>query len=199
MKNTIFLFLAAFFVTATVNAQSTVDSIKAKYTLQPMPEALTLEKTFPVIGTYHLTSDSSSVVTVSLDSANKGIVWVEGLPQGKIKAYLKQSPATYRVVAQKTENGTQVPEGTLIFDPSTSTLNIALGKTFDETNPAEVFALNTAAAAAANEGAEGTEVKVKTKTKDSKAKAKIVFYSAIKAQHHTTSAGTIQQQQQQQQ
>ena len=44
MKNTIFLFLAAFFITATVNAQTTVDSIRAKYKLQPMPEALTAEK-----------------------------------------------------------------------------------------------------------------------------------------------------------
>jgi hypothetical protein len=180
MKNTIFLFLAAFFITATVNAQSTVDSIRAKYTLQPMPEALTLEKAFPVIGTYHLTSDSSSTVTVSLDSANKGIVWVEGLPQGKIKAYLKQSPATYRVVAQKTESGTQVPE--------------ALGKAFDDANPAEIFALNTAVAA--DDAMAGTEVKVKTKTKDSKKKEKIVFYSATKAQQNTSSTGTIQQDQQ---
>jgi hypothetical protein len=194
MKNTIFLFLAAFFITATVNAQSTVDSIRAKHTLQPMPEALTLEKAFPVIGTYHLTSDSSSTVTVSLDSANKGIVWVEGLPQGKIKAYLKQSPATYRVVAQKTESGTQVPEGTLIFDPSTSTLSIALGKAFDDANPAEIFALNTAVAA--DDAMAGTEVKVKTKTKDSKKKEKIVFYSATKAQQNTSSTGTIQQDQQ---
>jgi hypothetical protein len=194
MKNTIFLFLAAFFITATVNAQSTVDSIRAKYTLQPMPEALTLEKAFPVVGTYHLTSDSSSTVTVSLDSANKGIVWVEGLPQGKIKAYLKQSPATYRVVAQKTESGTQVPEGTLIFDPSTSTLSIALGKAFDDANPAEIFALNTAVAA--DDATAGTEVKVKTKTKDSKKKEKIVFYSATKAQQNTSSTGTIQQDQQ---
>ncbi len=198
MKNTIFLFLAAFFITATVQAQSTVDSIKAKYTLQPMPEALTLEKTFPAIGTYHLTSDSTSTITVSLDSANKGIVWVEGLPQGKIKAILKQSPATYRIVSQKTESGTQVPEGTLIFDPSTSTLNIALGKAFDEANPAEIFALNTAAATAPSDDATaGTEVKVKTKTKDSKTKSKLVFYSATKAQQHTSSTNTIPQDQQQ--
>lgn len=197
MKNTFFLFLAAFFITATVQAQSTVDSIRAKYTLQPMPEALTLEKTFPAIGTYHLISDSSSTITVSLDSANKGMVWVEGLPQGKIKAFLKQSPATYRIVSQKTESGTQVPEGTLIFDPSTSTLNIALGKAFDDANPAEVFALNTAEATAATDGATaGTEVKVKTKTKDSKTKSKIVFYSATKAQQHTSSTNTTPQDQQ---
>jgi hypothetical protein len=194
MKNTIFLFLAAFFITATVNAQSTVDSIKAKYTLQPMPEALTLEKAFPVIGTYQLTTaDASSTVTVSLDSSNKGIVWVEGLPQGKFKAYLKQSPATYRVVAQKTESGTQVPEGTLIFDPSTSTLSVALGKAFNDANPSGVFALNITPT---DEATAATEVKVKTKTKDSKKKEKIVFYSATKAQQNTSSTGNVQQEQQ---
>jgi hypothetical protein len=195
MKNTIFLFLAAFFITATVSAQSTVDSIKAKYTLQPMPEALTLEKAFPVIGSYQLTTaDATSTVTVSLDSANKGIVWVDGLPQGKFKAFLKQSPATYRVIAQKTESGTQIPEGTLIFDPSTSTLNIALGKAFNDSNPSEVFALNVAPA---DEATAATEVKVKTKTKDSKKKEKIVFYSATKAQQNTSSTGTTQQQEKQ--
>ena len=195
MKNTIFLFLAAFFIGATVNAQSTVDSIKAKYTLQPMPEALTLEKAFPAIGTYQLTTpEGSSTVTISLDSASKGIVWVEGLPQGKFKAYLKQSPATYRVVAQKTESGTQVPEGTLIFDPSTNTLNVALGKAFNDANPSEVFALNVTPA---DEATAATEVKVKTKTKDSKKKEKIVFYSATKAVQNTTSTGDIQPEQKQ--
>lgn len=195
MKNTIFFFLAALFISATVNAQSTVDSIEAKYKLLPMPEALTLEKTFPAIGTYHLSTatDSSSVVTITLDSANKGIVWVEGLPQGKFKAYLKQSPASYRILAQKTESGTQIPEGTLIFDPSTNTLNVALGKSFNDANPTEVFGLNNFGADVVSAG---TEVKVKTKTKDSKTKNKLVFYSATKVLQNTTSTGDIQQQQQ---
>jgi hypothetical protein len=196
MKNTIFLFLAAFLMTATVKAQSTVDSIAAKYKLLPMPEALTIEKTFPVLGTYHLNSatDSSSVVTISLDSANKGIVWIEGLPQGKMKAYLKQSPATYRILAQKTESGVQVPEGTLIYDPSTNTLNVALGKAFNEANPSEIFAMN--ATAASNDVANtGTEVKVKTKSKEGKTKNKLVFYSATKEMQNTSSTGINQQQQ----
>ena len=196
MKNTIFLFLAAFLMTATVKAQSTVDSIAAKYKLLPMPEVLTLEKTFPVIGTYHLNSatDSSTVVTINLDSANKGLVWIEGLPQGKMKAYLKQSPATYRILAQKTESGTQLPEGTLIFDPSTNTLNIALGKAFNDSNPSEIFALNQANATN-DVAAAGTEVKVKTKTKEGKTKNKVLFYFATKAMQNTSSTGTIQQQQ----
>jgi hypothetical protein len=199
MKNTFFLFIAALFITASVNAQSTVDSIRAKYTLQPMPEALTLEKAFPVLGTYHLTTDTTSTLTISMDSASKGMVWVEGLPQGKIKAFLKQSPATYRIVAQKTESGTSVPEGTLIFDPTTNTLNVAIGKAYNEANPGEIFGVAADAAATANADVAntGTQVKVKTKTKDSKSKAKVVFYSATKVDQNTTTTGTLQPQGQQ--
>ena len=93
MKNTIFLFIAALFFSAAVNAQSTVDSIRSKYQLQPMPGALTVEKAFPVIGTYQMNAADGSMqnVIITLDSVNKGIVWVEGLPQGKFKAYLKKS------------------------------------------------------------------------------------------------------------
>jgi hypothetical protein len=92
MKNTIALFVAALFFTVAVNAQSTVDSIHAKYQMQPMPEALTIEKTFPVMGTYQLNSlnsaDSTSAqqVTITLDSSNKGIIWIAGLPEGTMKA-----------------------------------------------------------------------------------------------------------------
>ncbi|MGZ3837589.1 MAG: hypothetical protein ACXVMS_08010 [Flavisolibacter sp.] len=200
MKNTIFLFLAAFLMTATVKAQTTADSIAAKYKLLPMPEGMTLEKTFPVLGSYHLTGtmDTTSVVTVSMDSVNKGIVWVEGLPQGKFKAYLKQSPASYRVLAQKSESGTQVPEGTLIFDPSTNTLNIALGKPYDEANPSGIFALANPSATGTEVADAGTQVKVKTKTKGAKtAKNKVVFYSATKAVQNTTMNPAPQQQQQQ--
>ncbi|SHF82740.1 hypothetical protein [Flavisolibacter ginsengisoli] len=195
MKNTIFLFIAALFITASVNAQSTVDSIRAKYTLQPMPGALTLEKAFPVLGTYHLTTDSTSTLTVSMDSASKGIVWVEGLPQGKFKAFLKQSPATYRITAQKTESGTSVPEGTLMFDTTTNTLNIALGKAYNEANPAEIFGTVADAGVSADVANTGTEVKVKTKTKTTKSKAKVVFYSATKVDQNTTATtGSLQPQ-----
>ncbi|HJW16571.1 MAG TPA: hypothetical protein VJ499_05610 [Flavisolibacter sp.] len=198
MKNTIFLFIAALFITASVNAQSTVDSIRAKYTLQPMPGALTLEKAFPVLGTYHLTTDSTSTLTVSMDSASKGMVWVEGLPQGKFKAFLKQSPATYRVIAQKTESGTSVPEGTLIFDTTTNTLNIALGKAYNEANPGEIFGTVADAGVATDVANTGAEVKVKTKTKTTKAKAKVVFYSATKVEQNTTATtGSLQPQSQQ--
>jgi hypothetical protein len=197
MKNTFFLFIAALFITASVNAQSTVDSIRAKYTLQPMPGALTIEKAFPVLGTYHLTTDSTSTLTVSMDSASKGMVWVEGLPQGKFKAFLKQSPATYRITAQKTESGTNVPEGTLMFDTTTNTLNIALGKAYNEANPGEIFGTVADAGVSTDVANTGTEVKVKTKTKATKSKAKVVFYSATKVQNTTATTGSLQPQGQQ--
>jgi hypothetical protein len=72
------------------------------YKMQPMPEALTTEKIFPVIGKYQLTDKdgAASTVTIALDETNKGIVWIEGLPQGKIKATLRKSPATYKIPVQ---------------------------------------------------------------------------------------------------
>ncbi|HEX2608013.1 MAG TPA: hypothetical protein VHK91_11560, partial [Flavisolibacter sp.] len=184
MKNVFSLLIAGVLFSATASAQSTVDSIAAKYKLQPMPEALTIEKTFPVLGSYQLnnsgaatastdaTMSSTGVVTITLDSSNKGIVWIEGLPQGKMKAYLKQSPSTYRILAQKTESGKQVPEGTLMLDTTSKTLNIALGKAYDEQDPTGIFALNSTSSNAAMAPEDGTEVKVKTKTPTSKTKSK---------------------------
>ena len=179
MKNTIFLFVAALFVSVAVSAQSTVDSIRSKYQLQPMPGALTIEKSFPVIGSYQMNKADGSVqnVLITIDSVNRGIVWVEGLPEGKFKAYLKKSPGTYRIVTQKADNGKQVPEGTLLFDPATNTLNIALGKKFDDADPAAVFALNPANAATtpSPDMASTTEVKVKSKKRRFKNKNKTIF------------------------
>ena len=162
MKNRIFLFVAALFVGIAVNAQSTSDSIASKYQLLPMPTALTIEKTFPVLGSYQLNTPDGATqnVMITLDPENKGIVWIDGLPQGKIKAYLKSAPATYRIIAQKSETGKQIPEGTLIFDQETNNLNIALGKPFDVSNPGAVFNLNPTSDVAVS----GTnEVKVKSK------------------------------------
>ena len=188
MKNSFFLFLCALVFSVSVNAQSTADSIAAKYKLLPMPEAFTIEKAFPALGVYTLatqasaeaSTDASAVTTgpevrVTLDSVNKGIVWVEGLPQGKFKAYLRQSPSTYRIVSQKTDNGKQISEGTLIFDASTNVLQIALGKAYDEANPSSVFAMNTTGASEIE-----SEVKVKTKKSKTKSKAKIQYYTANK-------------------
>jgi hypothetical protein len=215
MKNTIFLVLAALLFTASVQAQTTVDSIAAKYKLIPMPEPLTIEKTFPVLGTYQLAADASATtsmatttdasavttttssqsnVTITLDSANKGVIWVSGMPQGTFKAYLKRSPATYRILAQKTDAGKEIPEGTLMFDPATSTLNIALGKDFDEVDPAAIFALNPALNPnATTDAAAPTDntVKVKVKTPTSKSKAKITYFTATKLDAQTTTSSNV--------
>ena len=199
MKKRLFAAVAALTVTATVYAQSTVDSIAAKYKLLPMPAAATLERAFPVLGTYMLNNapEGTGTITISLDSANKGLVWVEGLPQGRIKAYLRKSPATYRILSQKSADGKQVSEGTLHFDTTSRNLHIALGKAYDETDPTAIFAL-TPDMSAGTEGesevkiktkdtkikteVEGNQVKVKTKTPGSKTKTKVTFYTAAKVE-----------------
>jgi hypothetical protein len=195
MKNTISLFIAALLVTASVNAQSTVDSIHSKYQMQPMPEALTIEKTFPVLGSYQLTTadGSAQTVTITLDSMNRGVIWVAGLPEGTIKAYLKKSPGTYRIISQKAESGKQIPEGTLFFDPSTNTLNVALGKSFDEADPTAIFNMSTTTDT--DVAANNNEVKVKTKTPTSKTKTKtkLVFYTATKTEMNSTSTNAAKQ------
>jgi hypothetical protein len=215
MKNAIFLVLAALLFTVSVQAQTTVDSIAAKYKLIPMPEPLTIEKTFPVLGSYQLATDASATtsaavttdasastmttsfsnnVTITLDSVNKGVIWVSGLPQGTFKAYLKRSPATYRVLAQKTDAGKEIPEGTLMFDPETRALNIALGKDFDEVDPAAIFALNPALNTTASTDVAApadNEVKIKVKTPTSKTKSKVTFITATKLDAQTTTSSNV--------
>lgn len=198
MKNVIFLFISALLFTATVNAQSTVDSIQAKYQMQPMPEALTIEKTFPVIGSYQLNSaDSSSMqqVTVSLDSSNQGIIWISGLPEGTMKAYLKKSPGTYRIVSQKSQNGKEIPEGTLFFDTASNTLNIALGKAYDEVDPTAIFTNANNMTDNMDMANNATTVKAKTKTPSGKTKTKnrLVFYTATKNVMNSTDTNAAKQ------
>lgn len=217
MKKLLFAFGAMLLLGAAVSAQSTVDSIAAKYKLLPMPDPMTIEKTFPVLGSYQLnaTADGATNLTVTLDSVNRGIVWVEGLPQGRIKAYLRKSPATYRIMAQKTETGKQVPEGTLYLDTATNNISIALGKAYDDADPLAVFALNPAATDAGlgvnsevtvktDDGKVKTEVendgtvKTKTKTATSKSKSKVTFYTGTKIVQNTNATQPQQQPQQQQ-
>ena len=185
MKNTIFsIFTVLVFATAA-NAQSTVDSIASKYKLLPMPEALTLEKKFPVIGQYQAASGDADAISISitLDTANKGIVWVDGLAQGRFKAYMKKAPATYRIPAQKTASGKSISEGTLIFDNELNALNIAIGGGYNESNPVSVFQAATPNTAA---------VEVKAKAKTAASKSKIVFYTGTKTEQAST-AGTVTQ------
>jgi hypothetical protein len=121
----------------------TVDSIMSKYTgmyvaSKPAP---TTADIFPATGQFESsTNPDAAHVTVTLDAENKGVVWVEGLPQGKIKAMLRKSPGTYKIPAQKAEDGKDIAEGTLLFDKETNTLSIVIGKPYNDADPATVFA-----------------------------------------------------------
>lgn len=121
----------------------TVLAITSKYegkyiTSRPATTELDI---FPVIGKYESTTNADAAsVSIALDAENKGVVWIEGLPQGKIKAMLRKSPAVYKIPAQKTEDGKEVAEGTLIFDKEAGTLSINIGKAFNAEDPAAAFA-----------------------------------------------------------
>jgi hypothetical protein len=112
-----------------------------EYKLLPMPEPLTTEKIFPVIGKYSVTDKdgAASDVTIALDPDNKGIAWVEGLPQGRMKAYLRKSPGTYMIPVQKTESNKDVPGGVLIYDKDANTMNVCLGCKYNSEDPTVAF------------------------------------------------------------
>ena len=183
------LAIAFFFCTFAATAQQEIDTmvvetyVKAKNDVTtrflPMPEPLTIEKIFPVLGSFTTTTtniEGAADVTVTLDSANKGLVWIEGLPQGKVKAMLRQSPATYKIPAQKTEAGKSIPEGTLVYDKEANVLNICLGCDYNEVAPAMVFA-----ATEETEVTTEAEATKKTKTASKKApKATVWKYTGAK-------------------
>lgn len=190
MKNTIFAAIIALFFSTAISAQSTVDSITAKYQLQPMPEALTVEKAFPVVGAYQVTAGENQFnVIITLDSVSKGIVWVEGLPEGKFKAFLKKSPTYYRVISQKLESGKQLPEGTLIYDAEANTLNIAFGKAYNDEEPTAIFATTTTTA-------DPAVVKTSAKSKSKAPKVTIYTGAKIIAQESTTENAAKENQEQ---
>jgi len=181
------------------------------YKMQPMPEALTIEKIFPVLGNYQLTDKegTASTVTITLDPSNKGIVWVEGLPQGKIKATLRKSPATYKIPVQPlgeeamaTEAATEVeakdaktaktakstkeakakelPEGVLIYDKDANVLNVCIGCKYNNEDPAVAFTPAETTEVAATEEADKAEKKTAKTAKKSKVKV-----AKIKPVHYT--------------
>jgi hypothetical protein len=170
----------------------TVEAITSQYKLVEMPKPLTIEQIFPALGQYQLTNTATKAevgtVKVVIDEQNKGTVWVEGLPEGRIYAQLRRSPSTYKIPMQKTAEGKDVAEGTLIFDKETRMLNIVIGKPYNMENPALVFATEEEIKAAA----EIQEVKVKeskTKVKVKKAPVvKAVFYSGPKEEQTTVVA-----------
>lgn len=139
-------------VTAQAAATSTGDRWNTwtpdKYKMLPMPAPLTIEKIFPVIGQYTVASadapatEASSAglnLTITLDESTKGIAWIEGLPQGKLKAYLQKSPATYMIPAQKTADNKDLAGGVLIFDKESNKLDVCIGCKFNSADPAAAF------------------------------------------------------------
>jgi hypothetical protein len=106
-----------------------------------MPEGLTTEKIFPAIGHYNLTSTDGapSDVHIALDESSKGIIWIEGLPQGKMKAYLRKSPGTYLIPVQKTTDDKDLPQGVLVFNKDDNTLNVCIGCKYNDEDPASAF------------------------------------------------------------
>lgn len=160
----------------------TVDSITSQYAtkyIAPVP-ALNDVDFFPVIGEYKSTTNPDAAsVTITLDTKNKGVVWIVGLPQGKIKAMLRKSPATYKIPAQKSEEGKDITEGTLIFNAETADLNICIGNPYHSENPELVF--STAIAE--------SEVTSTTNKKSTKSKTKTVpkawFYAGTKQNTET--------------
>ncbi len=114
------------------------------YKLQAMPEGLTTEKIFPVLGKYELKDKEGNAnnITISLDPSNKGLVWIEGLSYGTIKATLRQSPSTYKIPAQKIgeeADAKDVAEGVLIYDKDANVLSVCVGCTYNAENPAVAF------------------------------------------------------------
>jgi hypothetical protein len=156
---------------------------KAKYAMLPMPEPLTTEKIFPVIGKYDVTNKEgeASQLTISLDETNKGIAWIDGLPQGRIKANLRQSPSTYKIPEQKMgeeKDAKTVPEGVLIYDKDANTFNLCLGCKYNVENPSEAFN----PAPAQEEMAPAKPAKKTSKTAKAKkvVKVKPVIYTGTK-------------------
>ena len=142
---------------------STVDSIMSQYKDKYVAAkpAQTIADIFPALGEYEsATNAETSKLSITIDPNNKGLVWIEGLPQGRVKAMLRKSPATYKIPAQKTEEGKEVAEGTLMFDKETNTLSICIGKEYNTTDPSAAFMI--------------AEEEPVTTSKNSKAKKKTV-------------------------
>jgi hypothetical protein len=206
MKKTIIMVsvIVLSLLSASVKAQQTwnakknptVDSITSPYEaklLPPRPPMTTMD-IFPVIGTYESSTNTDAPsVTIALDEQNKGLVWIAGLPQGKIKAMLRKSPSTYKIPAQKTEDGKDVPEGTLIFDKEANTLSICIGKPYNTEDPSAAFTMTTEDQTAAMNNEDLTKTKTKTasgktiKTKIKQPAPKPWVYTGTKVEKATVS------------
>lgn len=170
------------------------------YKMLPMPEALSVEKIFPVIGQYEIKNDkgATSTLNITLDETNKGIVWIDGLPQGRIKATLRKSPATYKIPVQpleaqqlteeadaktaKNAKAKELPEGVLIYDRDANVINLCLGCKYNNEDPAAAFTSASQDTEATEEQAAADKnTKKNTKTKAPKVeKTKPVHYTGSK-------------------
>lgn len=161
------------------------------YKMQPMPEALTTEKIFPAIGNYELTAPDGTTRTVSvkLDPANKGVVWIEGLEAVAIKANLRKSPAVYKIPAQKLgeeKDAKSVAEGVMIYDKDANLLSICLGCGYNAADPALAF---TPDATTETEEADSKATAKNKKNNSKVAKIKPVHYTGAKIME--TTAATV--------
>ena len=73
--------------------------------------------------------------------------------------------SSYKIPAQKTEDGKDVAEGTLIFDKDANTLSICIGKPYNAMEPATAFTMPVQ---------EEIPVVVTTKNKTAKTKIKTI-------------------------
>ena len=198
--------------TSTSSADMWNNHDPEKYKLLPMPEPLTREKIFPVIGKYELTAKSNTTtssatvattdatsteaaattsVTIDLDESNKGIVWIDGLPQGKIKAMLRKSPGTFKIPAQKTADDKSIPEGVAIFDKDNNTLDVCIGCTYNIEDPASAFAAPVEPVVDETVKAKTTKTKKKSVAKAKVTPVKTWKYSGTKVVEGTASTSTV--------
>lgn len=153
MKISKILFLSAAFlggVTATYSQVNPPDQVAGSDSLQT-DSATRHYQTFPApnfgrhyigaLGSYTTRPETSATeqhLTISGDEENPGKIWIEGLTSARIFALRKKEAGTYKIPAQKA--GTQsVREGTLIYDENTREINICLGCSFNDDNPADAF------------------------------------------------------------
>lgn len=106
-------------------------------------ETLRPEHSFPILGSYKATGNSTADITVTLDATNKGIVWIEGLPQGRFKAMMRKAPSTYKVPAQTSESGKQIAEGTLFLNPESKEVMLVLGRSFNDADPSATLTISS--------------------------------------------------------
>lgn len=212
MKRTALLTGLAFLAfSATVNAQT--DTTKTRpatndkynnwssdqYKMQPMPDALTQDKVFPAVGRYDVTDKegTQASVTITLDETNKGYVWVDGLPQGRIKAILRKSPSTYKIPAQKLgeeKDAKSIAEGVMIYDKDANVLSVCIGCTYNAENPTAAFTPADATAtdvATTETKTVKKDTKTKTKSKTKVAKVKPIHYSGTKVIEQTAVAPAV--------